>query len=300
MKFSQVVTEALARLGRGRDSLIAHVAPGEIVLPASYLDKHPELKEMLAAEGWDIDSRIVGNPKGKVNPHTGLQEFDDGDGGDGGDGGTGGDNTGGDTTGGDTAGGETSASDAAAADATSAEGGTPGTAGMSEGLGAGDTGIGPGETGASESFGMTGAESFGDPTTEDNDSGGGTADFAGNLLGKSDIDQAILASVMRRQGRYVTYSDRTKEEVAAAQEADLAYIKSYDDPLTTRIEEPPDRSDYSFFGSGMLYEREQDRKEEESERIARESKANPFAYAGGIDRLFATQDYNGGFGNLFG
>lgn len=210
---------------------------------------------------------------------------------------------GGDNDGGSSGDGQ-SASDAAADAATDAEGGTPGG-----GLGAGETGIGgpsadamgsdpsdPGPFGSepSDSFGGDGGGGGG------GGSGDGQSDNAGVRSVLRSVDQTILDSVMRRQGRYVTYSNRTKEEVAAAQQQDLDYIKSYDNPLTTDVEEPSDGSDYSFFGSGELTKREQNRKAEDEEREGRESKVNPFAYAGGMDSLFATQNYSGGFGTLLG
>jgi hypothetical protein len=300
MGISTITTaERLAKQGRGNDTLLAHVAAGEVVLPSDFLDKHPQLgaaiTKALEDDGFHLSTRVVGL-SGNVNPATGLQEFEDG--GDGGDGDGGGDG------GGSAAEGGTSAADAAGSDAAAnaAESGvsseSPSGIGDSSVSGAGSdlaaNAAEAGVIGVSPSGIVEGAGS-GTEAAAGTVSGGSSVDFATTLQ-----DDLILQSAMRRQGRYVTYTDRTKEEVARAQEADLAFIKTYDDPLTLAIEEPPDNSDYSFFGSGALYTREQDRKQEADELKERQQSANPFAYAGGTDRLFAEQGYEGGFGTLFG
>jgi len=267
----EFVIEQLARKGRGRDTDIAHVAPGEVVLPGTFLAKHPTLAAALEKALFEdaflsLSERTVGHPDVSINPKTGLQEFDDGDGGDGDGGADGGDAGGGDTEG--------SASDAAAEGATSAEGGTPGTAGMSEGLGAGDTGLGGetiGEGGGGDGIGP-GGKLFGDP---------------------------IEAAVARRQGRYTTYSDRDKQAVADAIERDNAFLKTWDNPDTTVVEEPRGEA-RRFFGSGDLAARMAEIQAQEQAAQAKLSNVNPFAYKGGMDKLYSTNSWSGGFGTLYG
>ncbi len=74
--------EVLALQGRGGDRHIAHVTPGEMVIPRSLLT--PELMGMLAAvarqHGVDPREFFVGSGRNAVNPHTGQMEFDDGEG----------------------------------------------------------------------------------------------------------------------------------------------------------------------------------------------------------------------------
>ncbi len=71
--------EVLALQGRGGDRHIAHVTPGEMVIPRSLLT--PELMGMLAAvarqHGVDPREFFVGSGRNAVNPHTGQMEFDD-------------------------------------------------------------------------------------------------------------------------------------------------------------------------------------------------------------------------------
>jgi hypothetical protein len=73
--------EALALQGRGGDTKIAHLTPGEMVIPRSLIT--PELLNMLAAvarqHGVDPREFFVGSGRNAVNPHTGQMEFDDSD-----------------------------------------------------------------------------------------------------------------------------------------------------------------------------------------------------------------------------
>lgn len=69
-------TQILALQGRGRDTRIAHVAPGEMVIPRAL--QTPELMERIAtlaaARGIDPRRLMVG-AAGSVNPATGAEEF---------------------------------------------------------------------------------------------------------------------------------------------------------------------------------------------------------------------------------
>ena len=87
---------AAANAGRGGDTMLAHLSPGEIVVPASA--QSPELRQMLAqalvATGHDPGRYVIGGTDDSRNPRTGLREFyDAGDGMGGAE--TGGDNQGG-------------------------------------------------------------------------------------------------------------------------------------------------------------------------------------------------------------
>jgi hypothetical protein len=71
----------LALQGRGRDTKIAHVTPQELVIPARL--QTPEfmahLERIAMSVGIDPRSLRVGSRRGKINPRTGHQEFDDDD-----------------------------------------------------------------------------------------------------------------------------------------------------------------------------------------------------------------------------
>lgn len=64
--------------GRGNDSIMAHVAKGEIVVPVE-LANNPEMRKALAqgfeALGTSIDNYTVGHEKNSKNPETGEAEF---------------------------------------------------------------------------------------------------------------------------------------------------------------------------------------------------------------------------------
>jgi hypothetical protein len=71
--------EVLALQGRGGDTKIAHLTPGELVIPRSLLT--PELVNMLAAVAREhgVDPRVffVGSGRNNINPRTGQMEFAD-------------------------------------------------------------------------------------------------------------------------------------------------------------------------------------------------------------------------------
>jgi hypothetical protein len=70
-------TKLLALQGRGGDTAVAHVAPGEVVLPRSL--QTPELMRQIAAlaarQGIDPRQLTVGHRANNVNPRTGQREF---------------------------------------------------------------------------------------------------------------------------------------------------------------------------------------------------------------------------------
>ena len=69
----------LAAQGRGADTEIAHVAPGEIVIP--WILQTPELLAALtraaAAQNRTLESLRIGSRRNSINPATGMAEFRD-------------------------------------------------------------------------------------------------------------------------------------------------------------------------------------------------------------------------------
>jgi hypothetical protein len=78
-ELQQLQGQVLALQGRGGDRRIAHVTPGEVVVPRWALT--PELMTYLAHRarraGVDPNSFVVGHGRASVNPRTGQEEFDD-------------------------------------------------------------------------------------------------------------------------------------------------------------------------------------------------------------------------------
>lgn len=74
----QDALEDAAEAGRGEDSLLAHVARGEIVLPLP-LANDPEIKALLEKKFKAADIKmtqyVVGHRDNSINPETGLPEF---------------------------------------------------------------------------------------------------------------------------------------------------------------------------------------------------------------------------------
>lgn len=70
---------SLAQFGRYEDNRIAHVADGEMVVPAAILDSNPLVKGALFVHmrrmGVDPERYIVGNTRNSINPITGQPEF---------------------------------------------------------------------------------------------------------------------------------------------------------------------------------------------------------------------------------
>ena len=69
----------LASMGRYDDDQIAHVAEGEVIVPAPILKYYPEIKQQVFSaienEGLDPNEFIVGGDMVARNPYTGIQEF---------------------------------------------------------------------------------------------------------------------------------------------------------------------------------------------------------------------------------
>ena len=69
----------LAQYGRGNDSEIAHVSPGEMMVPPEMMARHPglqkELYQAYEAEGMDPRQFKVGSGITSLNPTTGMPEY---------------------------------------------------------------------------------------------------------------------------------------------------------------------------------------------------------------------------------
>jgi hypothetical protein len=69
--------EVLALQGRGGDTRVAHLTPGEIVVPPSL--QTPQflqwLKAVAQAQGIDPARLVMGNARNSINPQTGQAEF---------------------------------------------------------------------------------------------------------------------------------------------------------------------------------------------------------------------------------
>ncbi len=76
-KERQRQAEELAAQGRGEDTEIAHVARGELVIPA--VMQTAELMEIIgraaAAQGISLARLRVGSRRNRINPETGMAEF---------------------------------------------------------------------------------------------------------------------------------------------------------------------------------------------------------------------------------
>ena len=69
----------LASQGRGGDTMIAHLTPGELVIPADFLEE-PAIKQrllnFLGEQGVENPEQyLVGSDANSINPNTGLPEF---------------------------------------------------------------------------------------------------------------------------------------------------------------------------------------------------------------------------------
>jgi hypothetical protein len=72
------MARAVAAQGRGGDTAIAHLTPGEMVIPKRL--QTPEVMAALKrAAGGSLARLQVGHPANRLNPRTGAPEFDDDD-----------------------------------------------------------------------------------------------------------------------------------------------------------------------------------------------------------------------------
>jgi len=73
------VTNELAAQGRKGDAMMAHVTPGDYVIPKDILVQHPDflvkLKKVMSDENEDYRTHMVGSGFENINPETGAAEF---------------------------------------------------------------------------------------------------------------------------------------------------------------------------------------------------------------------------------
>jgi len=70
----------MAQYGRGGDQFVAHLAPGEIVVPAPLIENNPELRDSIFGHLREMgienpEQYVVGASANSINPETGLMEF---------------------------------------------------------------------------------------------------------------------------------------------------------------------------------------------------------------------------------
>lgn len=75
----QDMADKLANMGQFDDDQIAHVAEGEVIVPAPIMKYYPEIREqvfdVIRQEGLDPQEFVVGGDLVARNPQTGMQEF---------------------------------------------------------------------------------------------------------------------------------------------------------------------------------------------------------------------------------
>jgi hypothetical protein len=73
------MTDLLAQSGRGGDSVMAHLTPGDVVIPRDVVMNNPEfltkLKKAMEMDGGDYRTHIVGSGFESFNPETGAPEL---------------------------------------------------------------------------------------------------------------------------------------------------------------------------------------------------------------------------------
>jgi len=70
----------MAKYGRGGDQFVAHLAPGEIIVPAPLIENNPELRDSIFGHLREMgienpEQYVVGASANSINPETGLMEF---------------------------------------------------------------------------------------------------------------------------------------------------------------------------------------------------------------------------------
>ena len=69
----------MQNMGRYGDTRMAHVAPGEMVVPRQVMQNNPQMAQGIASaissEGIDPRRYMVGTPQNSINPNTGQPEF---------------------------------------------------------------------------------------------------------------------------------------------------------------------------------------------------------------------------------
>lgn len=76
---SNPATNQMAAQGRKGDAMMAHVTPGDYVIPKDIIIQHPEfltkLKKVMEDEHEDYRTHMVGSGFENINPETGAPEF---------------------------------------------------------------------------------------------------------------------------------------------------------------------------------------------------------------------------------
>ena len=77
--FSEVA-QRMAAMGRGGDTVLGHLTPGELVIPKDLIESDPALKEGLFQRLRDMgvenpEQYVVGSEANSINPETGQPEF---------------------------------------------------------------------------------------------------------------------------------------------------------------------------------------------------------------------------------
>ena len=78
----QRTAQRMARMGRGTDTALGHLTPGEVVVPREVLAQmgtREQLRRGFAAAGADMGRFTVGGADDAVNPRTGAREYAFGD-----------------------------------------------------------------------------------------------------------------------------------------------------------------------------------------------------------------------------
>ncbi len=76
---AKMLTNIMGSMGRNGDAMVAHVTPGDVVIPRDVVLDNPEFltkfKKAMADQGGDYRTHIVGSGHESVNPDTGAPEF---------------------------------------------------------------------------------------------------------------------------------------------------------------------------------------------------------------------------------
>jgi hypothetical protein len=75
----EVIRNAMARMGRASDTEVAHVTPGDVVIPREVAQGNPRLTQAalqtIKQMGGDPARYVVGTERNSINPNTGAPEF---------------------------------------------------------------------------------------------------------------------------------------------------------------------------------------------------------------------------------
>lgn len=70
---------SMRKAGRNGDTEVAHVSPGEVIVPREVLEQYPDVAKIIGAAiagvGADPNRYVVGTANNSINPYTGQPEF---------------------------------------------------------------------------------------------------------------------------------------------------------------------------------------------------------------------------------